>query len=1016
MISRLLLSRRLVLTVALLLSLVGVLAFVTMPRQEDPSMPPTWGMVIAPYPGADAEKVERLVVHRVEERLAEVEQLKHVSVTVRQGVAVISMELRDDVADHEGAWDEVERQLESAQRELPKEVPPLELKRDLTDNQSVVLAITGSPDPLVLKDAAETLEKKLLALADVTRVETAGAPAEEIRIELDDAAARRLGIGEADIARAIGSNNGGIPGGSVRAGERVTTLRPSSELASVEDIQALPVMLPGGASVPLSKVAKVRRVQAAPVGERVRFQGEPAVTLGLVPRGKIDVVAFGEHVQKAVDQARPALAPLEIHQLTFQPARVEHRLSDLSQSLLLGVGIVALVLVLAMGFRLGLLVSSVVPLVAAASLGVYAMGGGVLHQISIAALVLALGMLVDNAIVVAEGIQRRVDGGMPRSQAAVETVRELAWPLGSATGTTLAAFVPMLLAEGPTGEFTRSIPVIVMLTLAISYVFAITVTPVLGGWLLRRGTSSDGWMERLGSFLGGLVLNRKKSVVAFAIAAVSVSGLLASRVEQRFFPGADRNQLVVSLELPEGAHIDAIDQRAQKVERLLSEDSRVESIAAFVGRATPKFYYNLLDRPSSPHLAQLLVTTKTNADVEPVAAELRSFVERALPELEMVARPLEQGPPVRAPIEVRLYGDDLKDLSSAAETVLASVRRVPGARDVRHDLGIGVPTLRFDVQDAVALDNGLGRNAVAQTLLSSTRGARVGELRAGDDLVPIVVRNPDGERTPADRLATLGVATPAGSRLPLAQLGTTNVEWQPAMIQRRDRKRLVRVEAELDPSVPFSRALGDLDQRLAGVKLPPGVSLEMAGAKEGSGQANGAMLRTLPIGMLLLVFILLAEFNSFRRLFIVLVTIPLAATGVVPGLVFAGQPFGFMSLLGVFALIGIVVNNAIVLIDVIDSLRREGMPVEAAVREGVRRRTRPILLTTTTTVAGLLPLALSSTSLWPPLAWAMISGLISSTVLTLLVAPALYLVLLGKERASKPENPLPVSTEAEVAV
>ena len=217
-----------------------------------------------------------------------------------------------------------------------------------------------------------------------------------------------------------------------------------------------------------------------------------------------------------------------------------------------------------------------------------------------------------------------------------------------------------------------------------------------------------------------------------------------------------------------------------------------------------------------------------------------------------------------------------------------------------------------------------------------------------------------------------------------------------------------RLESEIDA----------LNGALAPLKsfVPPGVSLEMAGAKEGSGQANGAMLRTLPIGMLLLVFILLAEFNSFRRLFIVLVTIPLAATGVVPGLVFAGQPFGFMSLLGVFALIGIVVNNAIVLIDVIDSLRREGMPVEAAVREGVRRRTRPILLTTTTTVAGLLPLALSSTSLWPPLAWAMISGLISSTVLTLLVAPALYLVLLGKERASKPENPLPVSTEAEVAV
>ena len=1010
MIQTLIGQRRLVLTLALLLSLVGVVAFSVMPRQEDPSMRPTFGLLTIPYPGADAEKVERLVVSQVEEKLAEVQELKHVVVTVRPGIALFNLELRDDVDDHDRAWDEVDTQLRAATPLLPEAAGPPNLNRDMIDNQSIVLAVTGSEDPLVLKRVAETLEKSLLSLPEVTRIELAGAPAEHVRIELSDARKRRYGIGTKQLYQAIARNNAGAPGGSLRTGDRVTTLRPNSDFASVQEIATLPVPVAGGASVPLAEVASVRRVQAAPVAERVRFQGQPAVTVGVIPRAQIDVVAFGERVRKQVASLSPKLAPLEVHELTFQPERVRGRLSELSGSLLLGVGIVALVLMVAMGLRLGALVSSVVPLVAAASLGIFAMGGGVLHQISIAALVLALGMLVDNAIVVTEGIQRRIDGGMDRIKAAAETVRELAIPLGAATGTTLAAFVPMLLAEGPTGEFTRSIPIIVMLTLSVSYVFAITVTPVLGGWALRPSARSVGRGEGFAAWLGGLAVRRRKTILALSLVVVAGAGALMSQVEQRFFPGADRNQLVVSLELPEGAHIDAIDARSRRVERALSEDPRVASVAAFVGRATPKFYYNVLSRPSSPHLAQLLVTTHDKEDVRPVVHALRSFVRQELPELEMVARPLEQGPPVRAPIEVRLAGDDLSELSAAARTVLAEVRSIPGARDVRDDLGLGVPTLQYSVDDSVALSNGVARNDVAEALLVNTRGINVGQLRSGEDLVPIVVRNPDGQDTEASALDTIGVATPDGRQLPLAQLGRAAVQWQPASIRRRNRQRVVTVEAELDESVPFSRAVAQLEKRLPNAGLPASVQVQMAGAKEGSGDANSAMLRTLPIGLLLLVFILLAEFNSFRRLAIVLITIPLAATGVIPGLVLAGQPLGFMSLLGVFALVGIVVNNAIVLIDVIDGLRKGGVKLYAAIVAGVQQRVRPIVLTTATTVAGLLPLALSDTSLWPPLAWAMISGLIASTGLTLLAAPALYAVLFSREADARPNAPEELSS------
>lgn len=995
---------RLVLTVSLMLALSGLVAWFTMPRQEDPAMPDRFGIIIATYPGADAEAVERLVAEPIEEHLAQVGEIFEVTSTARTDVVVLQVRLADEVYATREAWDEVEEALKEAQDDLPDGagVPTLEHKV-LVDQQAVVLAVTGGLDRRALLDGARSLKKGLLQVPGVSEVHLIADPGEQVLVEYDEAQVRRLGLPAGALAAALAGQNASLPAGVLAVGGRNTAVRAEAELRSVEDLANTELRLPSGAVVPLSEVARVRLGPAEPGGVRMRFNGAEAVGVAVVPKADLDVVKLGAAVRARVAEVAPGLAPLQVEELSYLPDYVSERLSSLGQSLLLGVLIVAAILILFMGPRLGLVVSAVVPLVALAALAVYALGGGVLHQISVAALILALGMLVDNAIVVAEAVQVRMDHGMPSRQAAVEAVQELALPLATATGTTLAAFVPMYMSRGSTGDFTRAIPIVLMLTLTISYIFAVLVTPNLACRFLRaRPKVQDNLLDRLARRAGAVAIGHPWRVVAAAAVAVILSGLGMGKVDQTFFPASGRDQLVVEVVHPEGTHLDETDASARTLEQHLLQDPRVRAVSSFVGRSAPRFYYNLPNRPESPHFAHVVVRTHRPEDVDALASELARWARRNVPEAEVIPRPLEQGPPVAAPLEIRLHGEDLAALGAAAEQVMAALRRLPETRNVTQNQGLGVPAVEVEVHDGVAARRGLARRDVALALLAQTRGVPVGSLRSEEDPIPIVVRSAAGERLSPERLGSISVPGPRAQLVPLAQVATPRVRWRPAAVHHRDRVREVAVFAHLEEGATFGPVLAELQAELRSVTLPDGVQLSYGGAARGSGEANTALARTAPLGALLLLLFLLVEFNSFRRVFLVLLTVPLAVTGVVPGLLVAQQPFGFMSLLGVIALVGVVVNNAIVLIDVVETRRKAGVPLKAAVAASVQLRARPILLTTGTTVAGLLPLALSSSPLWPPLASAMIAGLLASTFLTLVVVPAAYVLIIREPRPSAP--------------
>ncbi len=991
--------RPLILTTVFLMSLIGLAAWQGMDRQEDPFFPYRYGHVLVSWPGADPERVERLVINRLEDELAKVDEVREIRATARLGFAHLIIALNRDVYDTDAVWQRIRMALDQAEHRLPEDAGPIELRDRSMDTHGIVLAITGgntasdsnNDNLLILLDAARQLRRDLFGINGMGRIDLLGDPGEQIMISVDPSSLLALGLNTRTLADQINRANQVVPGGTLTIDERNLILQPRSDLRSLDELGRLSIPTPDGALVALADIADIRLQAAEPITERVWFNGQPAVVLGIViPENNINAVRFGEQVKTRLEQLAPRYAPLAIEPMFYQPAWVERRLDELGLSLLYGVISVALILLLAMGWRMGLVVAGLLPLVTFSGLAVYAMGGGILHQIAVAGMVIALGMLVDNAIVMVESLQWHRDKGRSPTQAAVAAVSELAGPLATATGTTLAAFLPLLMSSGDTADFTRAIPIMVMLILVVSYLYAIVVTPTLATGLLQAGSARNNTrLEWAGHQIGAFVNRRPRSIMLGTLVLIASMASLGGLMQWDFFPSTDRNQLIVDLHFPEGTRTEITALRAGMIAADLAQLNSVTDVHHFAGFSGPRFYYNLIETPRAPHLARIVLISESDQDLPQLLDWIREQVPQRVPEAQVVARRLGQGPPIDAPIEVRLFGPDPQALASASRQVMAVLRQTPGARDVRHRLGDGLPTLVFDINDAEAARYGVSRQTLSTQLAEATLGREISTWRAGHEPFPILIRSPEGEHLPQRALTGIQVDTASGPK-PLDLFVRSRVEYQSAVIEHRDLERMTAVLAETDPGVTYGSVWKTLEPALAEISLPAGVRWEAGGAATEASTANNALFSSLPVGALVLLAFLMWQFNSLRLVSIVLLTVPLAAAGAIPGLLLAGQAFSFTAMLGVVALIGIVVNNAIVLLDRLESGRRDGLDMEQAISAAIARRIRPILLTTATTIAGLLPLTFTQSTLWPPMAWTIISGLIVATALTLLLIPAAY--------------------------
>ena len=1047
--------------VALLVVVAGGLwSWQGMSRAEDPPMIHRRAVVLTWFPGASPTRIERLITDKVEAAVQQLPELDHVASRSKTGVSLVIVDIRSTFDDMQPIWDDLRRQVAEIAPDLPDGVIGPTVDDEFGEVFGIVVTVTGEGYSYAeIETVAREVRDELLRVESVAGIEIHGAQHERIFVDYDNARLAELGLAPLQLRGILESANMIMPGGSFGTGVERIVVEPTGNFESIHDLRRTVVTLPGRSeTVYLEDLAAISRGYVDPPEGRVFTSGAPGLALAISMRDGGNVVALGEGVARELErlEARYPIG-IEFDVVRFQPEVIDGLIRSFAGSLFQAVGIVVAVLLVVLGLRTGFVVASLVPAAIVTSLFVMARLDTGLDQISLAALIIALGMVVDNAIVMAESIIVLLDAGRRPVDAAVDAARELRIPLLSASLTTAAAFLPIFLAESTTGQYTAPLFKVVTITLLSSWVLTLTLTPLLCTRFLRRGTRAEplgqgfGSMEvdaflrmsqtSAGEFYEGrlyrvyrtlLLAGLRHRAAALMLAAVlfGAAVLAARSVPTVFFPPSDLAIFTAEYELPAGASIDRTTAVVEEIDRFIARELRVDAAArpagpgvglaadlvggsfpaaartegitnwaTFVGNGGPRFHLSYVPEPESPDYAfSILNATSRAAIADDLIPRIEAFCRDRFPDLDVTLKPLQIATPIAAPVEVRVSGPDDDALFDIAAGVEVRLRATPGARNVTDDWGPRSKKLVVAVDQLRARRAGVSSQDVAISLQTALSGLETTQYREADSVVPVMLRSTMANRVDMARLENLNVhAQATGRTVPLLQVADTEVVWEPSTVRRRNRTRTVTVAADVEPGVTPTDVVTALrpwlDEQQA--QWPLGFRYEFGGEEEGSIEANRSILEKLPVGAVIILLLLVAQFNSLRRTAIILVTIPLGFIGVVVGLIVAQSHFGFMALLGNVALAGIVINNAIVLIDRIGIETQSGLDPQRAIVGAAQRRLRPILLTTATTVAGLLPLWLAGGSMWEPMAVAIIFGLIFATVLTLGIVPILYSLLFG---------------------
>ncbi len=855
------------------------------------------------------------------------------------------------------------------------------------------------------------MRDELLRVPDVAKVDIYGAQNERIFVDYDNARLAELGLSPLQLRSILDSANIIIPGGSIRTGVERIALEPTGSFESVADLRRTVVTLPGRPEIVfLEDLATISRGYVDPPTSRVYASGVPALALGIAMRDGGNMITLGEGVAGEIERLQ-AIYPIgvDFDVVAFQPAIVERKVQEFVVNLGQAVTIVLAVMLLFLGPRTGLVVASLVPMAMVTALLVMAWLDIGLDQMSLAALIIALGMLVDNAIVMAESIMVQMAAGRRPVEAAVGSARELRIPLLVSSLTTAAAFLPISLAQSTTGEYTAPLFKVITIALLSSWLLALTMTPLLCVLFLkvRRVATGERFAGRFYRAYRGLLVGCLRRPV-LTLAAVGGVFLLAMQgfriIPNIFFPPSNKAIFTATYELPAGTAIERTMEVVEAVDRFIATElgagaagviEGVTNWATFAGNGGPRFYLAHNPEPYNPQYAFSLLNATSRAVItDELIPRIAAFCRKRFPELDVTLSPLQLGPPVSAPVQVRLSGRDPDRLFDLVDAVKAQLRSVPGTTTVTDDWGMRSKKLVVAVDQPRARRAGVTSQDVAISLQTALSGFETTQYREGETAIPVTLRSTLASRTDVTKLDSLNVyAQATGAAVPLLQVADASVVWEPSTIRRRNRLKTVTVTSELAPSVIASGVVAQLrpwlDTQQAG--WPPGYRYELGGEEEASARANQSIVEQLPVAGLIVLLLLIGQFNSIRRTAVILLTIPLGLIGVVAGLLLAQSYFGFMTLLGIIALAGIIINNAIVLIDRIRiEIDDNGLDPPRAIVEAAQGRFRPILLTTATTVAGLLPLWFGGGPMWEPMVIAIIFGLLGATALTLGVVPILY--------------------------
>ena len=998
--------------VATLIVLVwGLSYFMTMSRREDPELTFRGARIITYFPGALPEDIEQYVTKPLEDAAAEIGEVSEINSTSRYSVSVIFVSLEDTVpaSEVDQYWDQLRAKIASIRDTLPDGASDPVVDDDIFDTSSHILCISGDDySPRELAAFAERIKNRLSLLPAAGKVEVWADQPERIYLEYSLTQMTRYGLTLDHLLETLRGTNLMFPGGEIEVEGTRYLLDATGGFKSLADIENLPIYgTPGAQQVRLGDLGKINYSYEDPPGYLARVNGRPCVIVAVVMKSGMNVMALGQQVEDELERIRTSLpADLELTLLQDQPYEVSLRIDNFLGNLYLGIGLVILVVFLFMGIRSSLPVGMAIPLVLVASFAVLSFLGTSLQQMSIAGLIIALGMLVDNAIVVTDNISRYVDRGVERKEAAIKATSELALPMLTSSLTTVCAFIPLLMLRGTASDFIRDIPVTVSIAIALSFVIALTVTPVVCSLVITRSAGRrmykplDPLMRILERCYPPLLRWTQRNRIhtgLFVAGAFAGSLMLFPTLGIQFFPGADRDQFVIDMYLPEGSSTHGTSELARYVEEILAEHEAIRSFMVNIGQSGPKFYYNRFSIPSASNYAEFLVNTDSPQATARFVPLLRTEVMRRVPGARLEVKFLGQGPPVGAPIQIKVRGELLAELKRIGSEVKEILTSVDGVIDIHDSFGEDSRQLVLNVDQTKLRAIGLTKGQVNQRTAWYFSGLPVTEYRAPSRTIPVILRVYPEMRDQATDLD--GIYLPnqfTGDSVPLASLAHFETVQVTSKITRLDRVREMTVSAYLEDGVLASAALAEAWPRIAALELPPGYNLVQSGEAEERGEAFAGLAAGLLVAMLLIVLILVAQFKSVRIAAVVFLAIPLGLIGAILGLYVTGWPFGFTAGLGVIALTGIVINNSIMLMDFIMVELRAGHPLDEAIARAGQARLRPIILTTVTTICGLLPLGLFGGSMWAPMCFAIIGGLIVSTFLTLIVVPLLFRAVAGR--------------------
>ncbi len=987
-----------VLTVLLVVG--GIMSYASMGRLEDPAFTIKDALVITSYPGASAAEVEEEVTNEIEIALQKLPQLKEIDSRSSRGMSIVTATMKDNYDKDllPQVWDEMRRKVGDAARNLPPGAGTPIVNDDFGDVYGVFLAVYGSEYSYAeLWEVVKFLRRELLLVQDVAKIEIFGAQPEVVYVELSRERMSQLGVPPAAVVDALRDKNIVADAGQVQVGSEFITISPGGLVTSVKDLGSLLIQgEAGGAQIYLKDLAQIKRGYVEPPSTRLRYDGSVAIGMGISTVADGNVVTMGQALQARMMELRAEI-PLGIGfgPIAVQSDAVEVAISGFVNSLLQAVAIVIVVLLFFMGLRSGLLIGAILFITIAGSFIIMSLQGVTLERISLGALIIALGMLVDNAIVVVDGMLVRMQRGIEGRKAALEVVKQTAMPLLGATIIAVLAFAAIGTSQDKTGEYTRSLFTVVMISLMLSWVTAITITPLAAIRFLKPKVSEGdtdpydtGFYNRFRSFLGACIRYRFVTIGA-VIGLFVLSTANFGKVEQSFFPNSTRPQFMVDYWLPQGTHIDRTTADIVKIEEYVAGLEGVTHVSSVIGAGALRFLLTYVPEKQNSAYGQLFVDVDDFERINPLMDEIQAHLEASYPDAIPQVRKFILGPGEPGKIQAKFMGPDpdvLRSLASQAEAILHTE---PNAFGVRNDWRERVKLIRPILAEEQANLSGIRYRDVAQVLLQGFEGGVAGVFRDGDELLPIVVRAPDSQRLDVASINSLQIWSPAAGRMiPLRQVvsGFETV-FEDEIIWRQNRKRAITVLA--DPRVGEAAPLFNrVRPQIEAIELPPGYTLEWWGEYKSTNDARGPLAASVPIFVLLMMLITLLLFDAFKQMAVIWLVVPLAMIGVTAGLLATGQPFGFMATLGLLSLIGMLIKNAIVLVDQIDLELAEGKDGWNAILDSAVSRLRPVAMAAATTILGMAPLF--PDAFFVSMAVTIAVGLLFATILTMVVVPVLY--------------------------